>query len=274
MKSLRFFLAVLIGLTAINCASTEIGALDDARFALDKGNYSTAISKATQAVNADSTNIEAAYILASAYLGRGGLDLFNVAEGLVDLQNNSDTNFQQIADVLSSTFTEADMRSAVEALEAVPGIDSATITDEGLADAAYLLGLLQAVEHFTIGVYSSDYYGTFDVTGITDTDRENVQTDLLEFDNHLIASGVSATESYLQEIRTSWCLLEPLSAGDGFTLGEYRAYVACQLAANPDTVTTTTFSADVANCADINPDNPLNANLSNFDTCITQDTSL
>jgi len=252
------------------CASSEMANFEAAKFALDKGNYTEAINKATTALNADSTNIEVARVLASAYLARSGIDFLDLAEGMVDLANGSGTNFSQIAALLptANATTESDLRAAIEVLKALDGVTDATISDEGLADAAFDLAVMQTIESFSIGVYGSGQKtGTLDVTNISSTDRNNVQNDLVDFDSRFIGSGVDSTEGFLDEIRKTFCVLKPISNTEGFTLGEYQAYVGCQLSSSPDTFNTTVLtSGTVANCSAIDPDSQSTSVQSCYDT--------
>lgn len=255
MKFLKIFLTVFFISFVAACASSEIANLEEAKFALDQGNYSEAISKATAAISEDSSNVEAYRILASAYFGRSGLDFLDIAEGITDLQNSGVSNFQQIADVLpSSGVTLSDLRAAIETLEDIPGITATSTEDEGLQDAAFDLAIMQTVEHFALGVYGSGFFGTFDPTGISDSNRSSVQEDLINFDNRFILSGVDSGEDFISEIRQTFCLLEPLSAGEGFTTSEYQAFVGCELSDDPATFDTTAIDADLANCAALDPD--------------------
>lgn len=261
---------ILIGVISfflVNCASDYQFNLESAKFALDKRNYTEAINYATKALNANPGDPVAARLLANAYLGRSSIDYLDLVQGLLDLSDSTDTNFQSIANVLPSSATMADLRSAIEALETVTGVDSSTITSEDVKDVAFDLGIMQMIEHFAIGVYSSDFFGTFDVSQITDADAANVLDDLVDFDNRLIASGVDSTESFISEVRQTYCLLEGLSAGSGFTTSEYRALVACQLSSDASAVDTTAIDAGIANCAALDP-----ANASS--TCLSSDTSL
>jgi hypothetical protein len=259
-------LVIILCMGSVSCAGTETSNLESARFALDREDYTSAIVSATAALAADSTNIEAARVLASAYLGRSGISYLDLAEGILDLSESSVTNLSQIADVLPATATMSDVRSAIVILSAVDGIDAATITDEGLADAAFDLGILMVIEHFAIGVYSSNQKVSLDVSLMDDTDRSNVQADLVSFDNRLVASGLDATESFLSEIRQTFCILEPISAAEGFTLAEYQDYVGCQLSADPTTFVTTT----VADCDSMTPSSQTAA----IQACYDVDTSL
>lgn len=271
MKAFKIFILCLILFQFANCATALRANLEDARFALDSGDFATAVAKAQAAVAADPTNIEAARILGSAFFGLSGLDFLDLAEGLVDLQNNPQTNFQQIAAILPTTADLDDLRSAIKALEALSGINAATISDEELQDAAFDDGIMMIVEHFARGVFGSNFLsGTLDVTGITDADREIVLQDLLDFDNRLIASGVDPNESFIQEVRQTFCILEPLSSEPGFTTGEYQAFVGCQLSDDPATFDTTAVAPGIADCDVINPDTQDDAVVA----CYSEDTTL
>lgn len=248
----------------VSCASTENSNFEEAKFSLDAGDYDAAITAGLAALAEDPENVLAARVVASAYLARSGIDYLDLAEGITDLQNSTVSNLQQIGALLPATATMADVRSAIEILETLTGIDGDTITDADLQDAAFDLGLIMTIEHFAIGWYSSS--GGDDVTSITGDDKGSVQADLVSFDNRLVAAGLDSGEDFLSEIRQTFCILEPISTDSGFTTAEYQDFVACQLADDASTVTTTT----VANCDAINPDSQSDA----VEACYEEDTSL
>lgn len=270
MKLFKTVLGIFVLFSMVNCASGKVSNIQSAQFALDSGDYDKAIEDATDALATDPNSVEAGRILGSAYFARSGLNFLDIASGIVDLQNSTDTNLQQIADIVPDDATMADLRSAIEALEAIPGITDATITDDTVKDAAFDLGIMEIIEHFAVGVYSSNFKTSFDVTGITDDDATNVQTDLINFDNRLISSGVESTESFIGEVRQTFCILEPISAGDGFTTAEYQAFVGCQLSTDPSTFDTATLTADIPTCDTINPD----SQGALVEACYDEDTSL
>lgn len=270
MNIFKILIGCLLIVHFISCASSFTANFEAAKFALDKGNFNEAIEKATAALNDEPGNIEVARILASAYFGRSSLDFLDLAEGIVDLDGNTIPNFKAIANVLPSDGNMDDVRTAIETLQAIPGITEATISNEGLADAAFDLGFMQAIEQFALGVYGADFFGTLDVTGITDADKNNAQNDLVNFDNRIIASGVSSDEVFIQEVRQTFCILEPLSTGEGFTTTEYQAFVGCQLSDDPDTFDTSAISPNIASCDAVNPNNQSAAVIA----CFSQDTTL
>lgn len=254
----------------VACAATDQANLEDAKFALDAGNYTTAINKASIAVANNSASVEARRILASAYLGRSGIDYLDLAQEIIDLDSATITSFRQIASVLPATADLNDLRSAITTLQNTPGITASTITGSELQDAAFDLGVMQIIEHFAIGVYNSNYFDSLDVDLLDADDKTNTQADLVNFDNRLIAAGVDSTEGYIQDIRHMFCVLEPITAEEGFTLAEYKSYIACQLSEDPSSVDTTAITADIANCAAIDPD----SQSSTVQACYQTDTSL
>lgn len=270
MLKKKILTLVAVAALSINCAGTFQSNLEKAKFALDAGNFTSAISHATSALNANPGDIEATIVLANAYFARSGVDYFDVLEGLVDLQNSTETNFQAIANVLPTSANMDDLRSSITTLETLTGIDATSFTNERLADAAFDLAIMQVVEHFALGVYGSDFFGTFDVTGITAAQAASVQDDLVDFDNRLIASGVDAAEDYIDEIRQVFCILEPLSAADGFTQTEFQVLVGCQLSDTPATFNTVAIDAAIANCLAVDPGSQTAA----VQACYATDTTL
>lgn len=252
-KPIRLFVLFFISLAFARCASSYTSDLETARFELDQGNYTAAITAATSAVQSRPGDIQASRILANAYLGRSGIDFLELAEGLTTLQDSADPNFGVIAGFLPTTADLDDLRTAITTLEAVPGVDDATITNEDLADATFDLAIMQMIESFALGVYHSNFFTTLDVTQIVDADRSAVQDDLIDFDNRIIASGIDSDEQFIAEVRQTFCILEPISAGAGFTVSEYRTLVNCQLSSTPDTVDTTAIDAGIANCSVLIP---------------------
>lgn len=253
MKPIRTFVLCFLVLSLIQCASSKQSNLEKASFALDKGNYNDAIEAAEAVLTSDPNNAVAARILGSAYMGRGGFDFLDLAEVIIDLDGNSTSNFSAIAAALPEDGDLDDLRLAITSIEALDGADTTDITNEDLADAVFDLGIMQIIEHFAVGVYSANFYTNLDASEIAEAAAETAQNDLIDFDNRIIGSGVSNDQAFIAEIRQTYCILESISASEGFTLAEYQALVACQLDDDPDTVDTTAFTADIANCAALNP---------------------
>lgn len=267
---LRPILLIALMICLLACASSKTSKLEQAQFALDQRKYTEAIAAATQVINKEPNNVEARIILASAYFGRSQINFLDLAEVILDLDSNEQSNFLAIAGALPADGDLDDLRSAISTLEALEGIDADEITNDSLADAAFDLGMMQVIEQFALGVYGANYHTDLDVSLITEAQATLAQTDLIDFDNHLIASGVDAEQSFLESIRQTFCILVPISLEAGFTLAEYQALVACELSDDPDAIDTTTFTADIESCNELNPDDQVE---SVFD-CYANDTGL
>lgn len=265
----KYFLFLLF--LVAGCATDFDENIESARFALDQGQFDTAISKAQDALDEDSTNIEARYLLGLAYVGKSGIDLIAVAEVLLRLEETNLTNFQAVASEIPQDGDLTNLRTGINILDGLNLTGITTISDDTRARYVFDLGLLKALEHIAIGVYASDYFGdNYDPAQITEAQYETVLDNLLTFDDDVVATGVSSNESFVRETRQTFCVLEPITAGAGFTIQEYRAFVACQLADDPSIVDTTEYTADIANCGDLDPDEQENSVL----TCYRQNTAL
>lgn len=261
---IKHFIIFLPLLMMANCASEADSNLENAQFALDEGDYDRAIELATDAIAEDSSNIAAYRLLGSALFGRSGVDFLDMTEAILDLGDDAEANFLAIANALPADGSSDDLRAAIAALETAPGITDETITDEELADTAFDMAFMKAIEHYSLGVYGSTFHTDLDVTQITDEQAAQAQDNLVDFDNNFVASGVDETEDFLSEIRQTFCILEGITAAEGFTTAEYQALVGCQL--DPDDFDPTTVTADVASCAALEP--------VDGDACYDTDTSL
>lgn len=271
MKTIKPILGLLIVFSFIQCARPLTSNIENARQALNEGDLTTAINLTQDVLADDPGNLEASTILASALFERSNLNFLDLTQAMLDLDNDDDSNFQAIADALPDEGDLDDLRAAIVALEAISGIDEDDIGNNAIAGAAFDLAFMEAIEHFAIGVYQSGFKaGNFDVTTISADNTSEVQEDLIEFDNRLIGAGVDETETFISDVRQTFCILEPISATDGFTTAEYQALVACQLSDNPDTFDTTALTADIANCNAINPNNQNAA----VESCYDDNTSL
>lgn len=266
---LSIFCLILVGFCA-SCASDRVDNLESARFALDNGDFNEAIDRATDALADDPDNIEATRILSSAYFGRSGIGFLDLAEVLLDLDSSGTDNFRVVADALPDDGDLDDLRLAITTIEALDGVDDAEIADEELADAVFDVSMMQMIEHYAVGVYESGFHTTLDVTDITDTGSDTVVDDLVEFDSRAVGSGIASDEEFLSAVRQTFCMLEPISAGEGFTTAEYQALVGCQLSDAPEDFDTAALTADIANCGDLDP----GSQSAEVEACYDADTSL
>lgn len=268
MKTLsRFVLLLVCVLSFYHCAADLDSEIENAKFDLDNGDFDSAIIHASNALDADPGNVQAASLLAAAYFGRSNIDFLDIAEVVVDLgESDDEESFQLVADALPADGSLTDLRLAIETLESLTGVDTSTISNEELADAVFDLGLMQIIEQYAIGVYQSGFKSdALDVTDITSEGAADALEDLREFDGRMVATGTATDESFITDVRQTFCILEPISAGEGFLLAEYQALVGCQLVDDPDTFDTTALTADIANCDAINPDSQTAAVQSCYD---------
>lgn len=147
-----FLSALLLGLVSMGCGdsnifdsmaddSTSEAKLEEAQIALDKGDYTTAVNvlldlcglsaedPTSGTPTCDTSTIS---LLASAYMGRSGLDLINIIKTAEDTSNQGQTGTQDTFSEFSTilqTLNEQDMQNAVELLE---GLGDARTTDQNL----------------------------------------------------------------------------------------------------------------------------------------------
>lgn len=261
MKKIKISLLCCLLLFTLNhCALTADSALEDARFALDEGDYQEAIDAAQKAVDADSTSVEAYRLLGDAYFGLSGLNFLTLEKSIVDLQNSTDPDFSVIADALPDVSDVssllANLRTAITTLQSTPGIDGTSATSNTkLAETAYDLALMEVIEQYAVGVYGSNQKtGVLDVTLISQAQSDEALADSIAFDNEFILAGVSSTKDFISSIRQTYCMLKDLSGtSTDFTLAEYQALVGCQLDStnfNPANIA----GSGVATCSALNPD--------------------
>lgn len=234
--------------TLTACAPSGSADIEAARFALDSGDYSTAITKAQAALTADTTDVDAAMVLSSAYAGQAGASLLAIVS---DISNtgNTDNEFEAIHDAFIASIPVEnldELRSAIATLTTTL-TEEPTTTHELYADFNFQLGVLEIIEAFAAPSITAQPAagGAIDATDITS--KDDYQTDFIDADDRLIAAGMEASDDLIDIIRKNYCVLHDLSAGDGFDLDVLQDLVNCQLSENADTVTTTAIG--VANCA-------------------------
>lgn len=263
MKKTKNFLLCCFLLSALNhCATTAQSNLEEARFALDEGDYQKAIDAATKAITADPNLTEAYRIKGDAQFSLSGIEFLEVEKGIVDLAGaNNDfaviaTSFPSFTTAAEADTAMAHIRDAITTLTLTPNIDDADVTDNThLAAAAFDLALMLTIDQYAIGIYNANVNigsnTTPDVTGIDATDAENAMNDLIAFDDFFISSGID--ETFVNNVRQVFWILENLSASEGFTTAEYQALVGCQLDPDNFAPATAVPTAGVADCNAVNP---------------------
>lgn len=255
MKRKIFSVAGLVTITFIfsACATSVNDGIDEARFALDSGDYATAVTKANEALTADPTNIEAALLLAAAYAGRAGITVLDISDDISDA-DNADSEFQVVRDALATEVTNFDdLRSAIVTLSTTL-TPQPTSTHDLYGDHQFQLGLLETIEALSLPSITAKAEGetTPTVSRITAAIAANVQADFVNADDHLINAGMAASDALVQNIRkVYWATKNVSPAGtSGFTTGALQDINLCQLHSAPDTLGAGDFQeAAVATCA-------------------------
>lgn len=123
---------------------------EQARLALDRNDMDSAVELLTELIAEEPSNYQRYPLLAAAYAGKSGLDLFNVVTA--DFGGSSSIlqvmeSFLPMPDELGSSYNDSltDMSSAVSTLLAIPeSLRSSTSSDKFAASAVLQLTLYQS----------------------------------------------------------------------------------------------------------------------------------
>ncbi len=264
----RCIVACLCVATLAGCGASYSTNLEEAQFALDTGDYASAVTKATAALVATPNDFEATMTLSSALAGRAGVDLLTISSSLADTTLTAQI-FSTIHNSLVSVLVGGgqglnDLRAAITTLTGFGG------TVSNVHQYRFQLGLLQSVESFALPTMAAQPAsgGTITATAISGTDATNTQNDFIDADNNLILGGLASTNALVTTMRKNYCALQLLSAGGGFTTAELQDLTLCQLSSSAVQNTLTAVagsfqSGSVATCASFD-----------FTQCATTDTAL
>lgn len=265
MKTYSMLVAVALLITT-GCASSENEKLEGARFALDSGDFSSAITKASEVLSADTTNIEAALLLSAAYAGRGGIKILTVTADIMDATGN-DSDFSASHTALlrniNATTGLSDLRAAIETLDTTLTEQPAD-THALFSDHQFQLGMLETIEAFGLPSITAKASGEERPTTsrIDDTgEASTANTDFIRADDHLINGGFAADDTLVVKLRQNYCALEN-AAGGAFSAAALRDQILCQLTPSNEQDALTSdegnFETGLANCSGFD-----------FDTCDT-----
>ncbi len=145
------FLVLIVFTLLLGCESNTLSYLADdtgkqadieeARIALDDGNYDKAIRLVEDDYNASSPDLEVADILASAYMGKAGLDLTYVLE---NIGAGDGSHFDIVASALSLTVTDQGYPASAQLAQSRALSDEA---GERYITASSIAGLLESLEN-------------------------------------------------------------------------------------------------------------------------------
>ncbi|OGQ22669.1 MAG: hypothetical protein A3I05_03855 [Deltaproteobacteria bacterium RIFCSPLOWO2_02_FULL_44_10] len=248
---MKQFLYIVLFATLISCAAGTDEQLEEAQFALDKGDWATAITKSNDALTADATNVEAALLLSSAYAGRAGVNILAISADISE-SGNTESIFNVVHDALANTITSGtgltDVRNAIVALGTT--LTQPATTHVLFKDQQFQLGILEAIESFALSSLTAQQTldGTITTTDITTTHRDDTQTDFINVDNHLINGGMESGDVLVTNLRKNYCVLRNVTAAaSGIDLTALQDLNLCQLSAS--TTGLTFQSGTVASCA-------------------------
>lgn len=264
MSIRHLVLCALCSVTIAGCGSALNKDLDDARKSLNAGDYAAAISSATSATVADSTNLEAFLLLCSGYSGQAGVNLLEITKDLTDSTTSSQA-FDLVHDTLLTTMTANGCAIGT----CLTSLDSAITTlttgftgtignyDTYLQKQYYFqLGILQFIQSLGLPTLTAQptAAGTITPTDVTAAINTTVQNDLIGGYGNLTntTTGIATDNALAITLSKNYCVLKNASVtagtASGINLGVLRDLALCQLSPTPTTEVTTT----VANCAALN----------------------
>ncbi|MBI4212229.1 MAG: hypothetical protein HY540_06280 [Deltaproteobacteria bacterium] len=266
---MKILFSSVIAFTLFACASSSKELLEQARFALDNSDFSTAVTEAKSVLDANTTDLEAALVLSSAYAGRGGIDILSIADDLATT-DKADDLFDAIHDALASNITETtgldDLREAIVTLDTTL-TQAPDATHPLYKEYQFQLGLLEAIEALSLPSLKAQPTadGTVTVSDIAQADYAIVQTDFSRADNHLINGDLKTDNALVTAIRKNFCVLKASATGaspsapgfsgnlatTGFSLVSLRDLNNCELQTDRSSITTFETSG-IATCTDFN----------------------
>lgn len=251
----------MCGVLAAGCGSAFDKNMDDARKALNDGNWAKAITAATAATAADSTSLEAFLLLCSGYAGQAGVDLLEITKQLT-VTTNSDTAFDLVHDTLLTTMTSngcaigtclGDLNTAITTL-------TTTFTGTVTAYDAHLqkqyffqLGILQFIQALGLPTLTAQptASGTITPTDVTAAITTTAQADFITGYANLTnaTTGITSSNVLVTVLAKNYWTLKNASVAtgtvSGISQGVLQDLTLCQLTTSAATAVTTT----VANCA-------------------------
>jgi len=230
-------IAVLMLVAGAGCgASTLDSSVERAKFALDNSDWNKAIQEATEALQADSGDAEAALLLSSAYAGRSGITVPDLLVHIADFTQGKDI-FDIIHDTLiadtSNVFVPEDLRTSILVFE--DGLDPFPDKSDVLyPDLMFQWGVLLLIEIYTLPSYTLQptLNGLIDQDKLEEAVFDIIMDDLLKVDDKLIASGISEDDGMVRQVRRTFCILDDVSIVPGFNLAVLDDLVYCQLSPN------------------------------------------
>ncbi len=251
----RKYVTILAFVLLIGACGGVAGLIEQAQFALDQcnptsettlANCQEAVDRADSVQVGDPTNLDAAMVESSGYLGLARLDFLSFAADLTDLGNNAEGDFAEFRTIVSDYETDTlntaqgltgleieltDLQAAKDAFgDLLAGVavgDDGIATDDTAQRASFQLGIIQALDAFIRPVKVAGA-GAANVADIDATVSAVVEADFLNGDNNLVIGGTTEEEGgdLLQPLRENFCRCD---LNGGFNAACLRDLMRCQL---------------------------------------------
>ncbi|PIR19938.1 MAG: hypothetical protein COV45_08130 [Deltaproteobacteria bacterium CG11_big_fil_rev_8_21_14_0_20_47_16] len=248
----------------MSCGSALNKNLDDARFALDKSDYASAITSATAATVASPTDLDAFNLLSSAYSGQSGINLLTLAQVLTN-SSSSTTIFSdmhaELATELTHTTTDysSGFTSLSSAISTLSGYTGTISSNSSVVQNEYYfqLGLLMYIQAIALPTITAQPGTTAGGVAITQSNITAAQT--LTVQNDFIsgyaalanpATGILTSNALLTGMSQNYCVLKNATvatgtAASGISQTVLQDLTVCQL----NTSYAGPFASGIANCA-------------------------
>lgn len=225
---------VLLTLIAGACATTLSEELEQAHYALDRGDWDSAILHGSNALAEDPSNVEAALLLSAGYAGRGGFSIVPLISVIADSTRNNDI-FDSVLESVEETITNPDdLRTSIivllRDLTPLPDFSHPLFTDH-----QFQVSVLSSIEAFFLPSHAAQptIDGPITPENITQDIKDIVQGDLVDVDDIYINGGLNSDNELVKHVRLTYCVLKDASSSaSGFDLEVLQDLVLCQLSPN------------------------------------------
>jgi hypothetical protein len=197
--------------------------LEEARIALDGGDFTTAVALLETLNNENPGDTEISRSLASAYSGRGGLNFFDLAARAQEAQNTGsaqDNTIGQLVSAFPHPVTDNNISDVSTAIAIMENISSSS----GDPNDFYSLGLFYSAKAILMVLKDTDQSGdgipdTFTPMALSDADAQTVYGSL---DNALtnFGAGKAGLDGSSEILKSQSDLKSEIDAKAGTTIGD------------------------------------------------------
>ena len=197
--------------------------LEEARIALDKGDFTTAVALLESLNNGNPGDTEIVRSLASAYAGRGGLNFFDLAARAQEAQNTGAAQGNTIGQLVSA-FPHPVTDKNISDLSTAIALMGNTSSSSGDPNDFYSLGLFYSAKAILMILKDTDPSGdgipdTFTPLALSDADAQTVYGSL---DNALanFGAGKAGLDVSSEVLKSLEDLKGEIDAKAGTTIGD------------------------------------------------------